>query len=124
MRSRGELPLGLLRRNALLAAAHSGAFAASVEAGEDTLHGAAGSRATVEEPHSNAVPIRERTRPGGEALPMTGGFGGFNRACGSGHALLQDRRASGSSICSRDARRQDSHPPFQPEQGRLFGEAL
>ncbi len=37
--ARGQLALGVLRRDALLAAAHAGAFAAGVEAGEDVLHG-------------------------------------------------------------------------------------
>ena len=37
--ARGELALGVLRRDALLAAADAGTFAAGVEAGEDVLHG-------------------------------------------------------------------------------------
>ena len=37
--ARGELALGVLGRDALLAAAEAGAFAAGVEAGEDVLHG-------------------------------------------------------------------------------------
>ena len=36
--ARGELALGVLRRDALLAAAEAGAVAAGVEAGEDVLH--------------------------------------------------------------------------------------
>jgi hypothetical protein len=36
--TRGELALGVLRGDALLAAAETGALAASVEAGEDVLH--------------------------------------------------------------------------------------
>ncbi len=39
--ARGELALGVLGRDALLAAAEAGAFAAGVEAGEDVLHGRA-----------------------------------------------------------------------------------
>ena len=40
--ARGELALGVLSRDALLAAAKAGALAAGVEAGEDVLHGRVG----------------------------------------------------------------------------------
>jgi hypothetical protein len=36
--ARGEFPLGVLRGDALLAAAKMGALAAGVQAGEDILH--------------------------------------------------------------------------------------
>jgi hypothetical protein len=39
--ARSELALGVLGRDALLAAAQMGAFAAGVEAGEDVFHGRA-----------------------------------------------------------------------------------
>ncbi len=42
--ARGELALGVLGGNALLAAAEAGALAAAVEAGEDLLHGRTGLR--------------------------------------------------------------------------------